>query len=238
MPLESPKPPDPILDEFRTLARMASSEIRHRPYPCPTIAINLPKAMDKPRKSLNRPKGVRIKVQSPSSASDGKRSNSSVIPIDGCLKQVLDKMAYIKSVSEQMVCCEGVRDFDMKSSNAVKIGSNVKDSSMQMEDFNMVDSTLSTDNVSVHNVADVEHVDDAHRGHHPPQPPLSSALAHVTYGDKSVEKYVGYSKLNYENYCFVTELNKSCEPKIEASKYTDWTDAMNEEMNALLRNDT
>ncbi|GKE12338.1 hypothetical protein Tco_1415889 [Tanacetum coccineum] len=41
------------------------------PYPCPTIAINLPKAMDKPRKSLNRPKGVRIKVQSPSSASAG-----------------------------------------------------------------------------------------------------------------------------------------------------------------------
>ncbi|GJV71147.1 zinc finger, CCHC-type containing protein [Tanacetum coccineum] len=282
--------------------RMASSEIRHRPYPCPTIAINLPKAMDKPRKSLNRPKGVQIKVQSPSSASavrvrfsnvfvltkvltndsslvdvgKGKRSNSSVIPIDDALTKVLDKMAYIKCVSEQMVFCEGVRDFDMKSSNAVKIGSNVKDSSMQMvtdcdkvendgsfingpvrkvndeydkqtigsdkvecrEDFNMVDSTLSTDNVSVHNVADVEHVDDAHRGHHPPQPPLSSALAHVTYGDKSVEKYVGYSKLNYENYCFVTELNKSCEPKIEASKYTDWTDAMNEEMNALLRNDT
>ncbi|GJU16390.1 hypothetical protein Tco_1144356 [Tanacetum coccineum] len=282
--------------------RMASSEIRHRPYPCPTIAINLPKAMDKPRKSLNRPKGVQIKVQSPSSASavrvrfsnvfvltkvltndsslvdvgKGKRSNSSVIPIDDALTKVLDKMAYIKCVSEQMVFCEGVRDFDMKSSNAVKIGSNVKDSSMQMvtdcdkvendgsvinglvrkvndeydkqtigsdkvecrEDFNMVDSTLSTDNVSVHKVADVEHVDDAHRGHHPPQPPLSSALAHVTYADKSVEKYVGYSKLNYENYCFVTELNKSCEPKIEASKYTDWTDAMNEEMNALLRNDT
>ncbi|GJW04800.1 hypothetical protein Tco_1563656 [Tanacetum coccineum] len=115
-------------------------------------------AMEKPRKSLNRPKGVRIKVQSPSSASDG----AVLKRLHGCLKQVLDKMAYIKSVSEQMVCCEGVRDFDMKSSNAVKIGSNVKDSSMQMEDFNMVDSTLSTDNVSVHNVADVEHVDDAH----------------------------------------------------------------------------
>ncbi|GJW95128.1 hypothetical protein Tco_0174800 [Tanacetum coccineum] len=182
MPLESPKPPDPILDEFRTLTGMASSEIRHRPYPCPTIAINLPKAMDKPRKSLNRPKGVQIKVQSPSSASavrvrfsnvfvlvdvgKGKRSNSSVIPIDDALTKVLDKMAYIKCVSEQMVFCEGVRDFDMKSSNAVKIGSNVKDSRSDKvecrEDFNMVDSTLSTDNVSVHKVADVEHVDDAH----------------------------------------------------------------------------
>ncbi|GJS25457.1 hypothetical protein Tco_0454089 [Tanacetum coccineum] len=181
MPLESPKPPDPILDEFR----MASSEIRHRPYPCPTIAINLPKAMDKPRKSLNRPKGVRIKVQSPSSASAGKRSNSSVIPIDDALTKVLDKMAYIKSVSEQMVCCEGVRDFDMKSSNAVKIGSNVKDSSMQMvTDCDKVENdgsfingpvrkvndeydkqTIGSDKVECRedfNMVDVEHVDDAH----------------------------------------------------------------------------
>ncbi|GJS62430.1 hypothetical protein Tco_0657214 [Tanacetum coccineum] len=59
----------------------------------------------------------------------------------------------------------------------------------------------------------------------------------VKYG---LEKYVGYSKLNYENYCFVTQLNKTREPKtyFEASKYSHWTDAMNQEMDALLRSGT
>ncbi|GKE66911.1 ribonuclease H-like domain-containing protein, partial [Tanacetum coccineum] len=59
----------------------------------------------------------------------------------------------------------------------------------------------------------------------------------VTYG---LEKYVGYSKLNSENFCFVTQLNKTRQPKtyFEASKYSYWTDAMNQEMDALLRNDT
>ncbi|GJR02561.1 ribonuclease H-like domain-containing protein [Tanacetum coccineum] len=54
-----------------------------------------------------------------------------------------------------------------------------------------------------------------------------------------LEKYVGYSKLNSENYCFITQLNINCEPKtfFEASKFPHWTDAMNSEMNALLRND-
>ncbi|GJU42877.1 ribonuclease H-like domain-containing protein, partial [Tanacetum coccineum] len=55
-----------------------------------------------------------------------------------------------------------------------------------------------------------------------------------------LEKYVGYSKLNSENYCFVTQLNKNCEPKsfFEASKFSHWTDAMNNEMDDLFRNDT
>ncbi|GKE96769.1 ribonuclease H-like domain-containing protein, partial [Tanacetum coccineum] len=55
-----------------------------------------------------------------------------------------------------------------------------------------------------------------------------------------IEKYVGYSKLNSENYCFITQLNKTREPKsyFEAVKYPHWTDAMNQEMNALLRNST
>ncbi|GJR07711.1 ribonuclease H-like domain-containing protein [Tanacetum coccineum] len=57
----------------------------------------------------------------------------------------------------------------------------------------------------------------------------------VKYG---LEKRVGYSKLDHENYCFVTHLNKNNEPKsyFEASKYPHWTDAMNQEMDALLRN--
>ncbi|GKE24076.1 ribonuclease H-like domain-containing protein, partial [Tanacetum coccineum] len=56
----------------------------------------------------------------------------------------------------------------------------------------------------------------------------------------SLEKYVGYSKLNSENFCFVTQLNKTREPKtyFEASKYSHWIDVINQEMNALLRNGT
>ncbi|GJX00809.1 ribonuclease H-like domain-containing protein [Tanacetum coccineum] len=59
----------------------------------------------------------------------------------------------------------------------------------------------------------------------------------VKYG---LEKYVGYSKLNSENLCFVTQFNKTREPKtyFEASNDFHWTDAMNQEMDALLRNGT
>ncbi|GJT33267.1 ribonuclease H-like domain-containing protein [Tanacetum coccineum] len=59
----------------------------------------------------------------------------------------------------------------------------------------------------------------------------------VKYG---LEKYAGYFKVNYEIFCFVSQLNKTREPKtyFEASKYSHWIDAMNQEMNALLRNGT
>ncbi|GJS35501.1 ribonuclease H-like domain-containing protein [Tanacetum coccineum] len=59
----------------------------------------------------------------------------------------------------------------------------------------------------------------------------------VKYG---LEKYVGYSKLNSKKICFISQLNKTREPKtyFEASKYSHWIDAMNQEMNALLRNGT
>nr|GEV04290.1 ribonuclease H-like domain-containing protein [Tanacetum cinerariifolium] len=55
---------------------------------------------------------------------------------------------------------------------------------------------------------------------------------------RRIEKYVGYSKLNSNNYCFVTQLNKNFEPESfsEASKFPHWIDAVNQEMNALLRN--
>ncbi|GKD80968.1 ribonuclease H-like domain-containing protein, partial [Tanacetum coccineum] len=57
----------------------------------------------------------------------------------------------------------------------------------------------------------------------------------VKYG---LEKYVGYLKINSKIFCFVTQLNKTREPKtyFEASKYSHWIDAMNQEMDALLRN--
>ncbi|GJS95882.1 ribonuclease H-like domain-containing protein [Tanacetum coccineum] len=57
----------------------------------------------------------------------------------------------------------------------------------------------------------------------------------VKYG---LEKYVGYSKLNSKKNCFISQLNKTREPKtyFEASKYSHWINAMNQEMSALLRN--
>ncbi|GKA65389.1 ribonuclease H-like domain-containing protein, partial [Tanacetum coccineum] len=59
----------------------------------------------------------------------------------------------------------------------------------------------------------------------------------IKYG---LERYVGYSKLTSENYCFTTELNKAFEPKTywEACKDQHWIEAMNKEMDALYRNDT
>ncbi|GKE18373.1 ribonuclease H-like domain-containing protein, partial [Tanacetum coccineum] len=59
----------------------------------------------------------------------------------------------------------------------------------------------------------------------------------VKYG---LEKYVNYSKLNSKNKCFVTELNKSVEPKNywEACKDQYWVEAINKEMDALYKNDT
>ncbi|GJW60703.1 ribonuclease H-like domain-containing protein [Tanacetum coccineum] len=61
--------------------------------------------------------------------------------------------------------------------------------------------------------------------------------SNVKYG---LERYVGYSNLTSENFCFVTELNKSFEPKNywEACKDQHWVEAMNKEMDALYRNDT
>ncbi|GKB21455.1 ribonuclease H-like domain-containing protein, partial [Tanacetum coccineum] len=55
-----------------------------------------------------------------------------------------------------------------------------------------------------------------------------------------LEKYVGYSKLNSENLCFVTQLNKTKKPKtyFKAYKYPHSTNAMNQEMDTLLKNGT
>ncbi|KAK1433709.1 hypothetical protein QVD17_10624 [Tagetes erecta] len=59
----------------------------------------------------------------------------------------------------------------------------------------------------------------------------------VKYG---IEKVVNYSNLSPENYCFVTNLNKSSQPKNfkEASNDPNWINAMNVEMQALLKNNT
>ncbi|KAJ0621525.1 putative RNA-directed DNA polymerase [Helianthus annuus] len=59
----------------------------------------------------------------------------------------------------------------------------------------------------------------------------------VKYG---LEKVLNYSKLSSENFCFVSSLNKSIEPKNfkEAVKDNNWVNAMNSEMEALNRNNT
>ena len=59
----------------------------------------------------------------------------------------------------------------------------------------------------------------------------------VKYG---LEKYVNYSNLDSANYCFTTQLNKLSEPQsfFVASKYPYWIDAMNDEIEALNKNDT
>ncbi|GJR20152.1 putative RNA-directed DNA polymerase [Tanacetum coccineum] len=55
-----------------------------------------------------------------------------------------------------------------------------------------------------------------------------------------LEKYVTYSNLNPTNYCFSTTLNKSSEPSSysEAVKNPNWVEAMNNEIEALNRNNT
>ncbi|GKE17606.1 ribonuclease H-like domain-containing protein, partial [Tanacetum coccineum] len=55
-----------------------------------------------------------------------------------------------------------------------------------------------------------------------------------------IEKHVNYSKLNTANYCFATTLNKSVEPTTyyDAVKYVRWVEAMNNEIEALIRNNT
>ncbi|KAF5767570.1 putative RNA-directed DNA polymerase [Helianthus annuus] len=59
----------------------------------------------------------------------------------------------------------------------------------------------------------------------------------VKYG---MEKVVNYSKLSFENKCFTSCLNKSIEPRnlYEAKNDSNWVTAMNEEMEALNRNNT
>ncbi|KAJ0818200.1 putative RNA-directed DNA polymerase [Helianthus annuus] len=59
----------------------------------------------------------------------------------------------------------------------------------------------------------------------------------VKYG---VEKVVNYASLSVDNLCFVSSLNKSVEPNSysEAIKDPRWIEAMNQEMEALNRNNT
>ncbi|GKA12174.1 ribonuclease H-like domain-containing protein, partial [Tanacetum coccineum] len=61
--------------------------------------------------------------------------------------------------------------------------------------------------------------------------------SNVKYG---IEKYVNYSKLDSVTLCFATTLNKSVEPSclFEALSDPNWVEAMNNEIEALNRNNT
>ncbi|KAI3508513.1 hypothetical protein L1887_23521 [Cichorium endivia] len=70
---------------------------------------------------------------------------------------------------------------------------------------------------------------------------LHSRFNDFNLDDKySINKVVTYSFLNEENKCFVSNLNKTVEPQnfLEASSDSDWVKAMNEELEALYRNNT
>ncbi|GJY20493.1 ribonuclease H-like domain-containing protein [Tanacetum coccineum] len=55
-----------------------------------------------------------------------------------------------------------------------------------------------------------------------------------------IEKHANYSKLSTMNFCFATNLNKFVEPKsyVEAAQDKHWVETMNNEMEALFRNNT
>ncbi|GKB70996.1 putative RNA-directed DNA polymerase [Tanacetum coccineum] len=59
----------------------------------------------------------------------------------------------------------------------------------------------------------------------------------VKYG---LKRFVNHSMLSFDNFVFVSNLNKSFEPSSfeEASKDVNWINAMNDEMHALYENDT
>ncbi|GJT88378.1 hypothetical protein Tco_1070095 [Tanacetum coccineum] len=166
MPVDSNKPPNPILEEFCTLTGISSSNISHKPF-VPNSDDGQPKARGRPKGVKNHIKSVKIKVQSSGSASagagailkrlrnsktvgkgrsrsesslldesNGKRSNSCNNPVDEVLSKVLDRISYDKSINSQMVFKEG-------PNNGVKVVSR--------------DPPLVSNDINKPTMADVEH---------------------------------------------------------------------------------
>ncbi|GKC21517.1 hypothetical protein Tco_1023667 [Tanacetum coccineum] len=101
MPLDIPKPPDPIVDDFCALTRMSPEGLTHAPY-VPSEGNKLSKQRGRPKGVKNRAKNVKIKVQSPGSAS---------VRADALLKR-LKKSKMTGKGSNQMMFKEGVSDGD------------------------------------------------------------------------------------------------------------------------------
>ncbi|GKE40762.1 hypothetical protein Tco_1464167 [Tanacetum coccineum] len=104
MPLDPTKPHDPILDDFNTLIGLSVDGLCHKPF-IPNGDANLPKPIGRHRGVKNRPKGIKLKVQSPGSAFVGagailkRLRNSKIVG--------KDRIAVDKDISKQMVFKEG-----------------------------------------------------------------------------------------------------------------------------------
>nr|GFD51384.1 RNA-directed DNA polymerase, eukaryota, reverse transcriptase zinc-binding domain protein [Tanacetum cinerariifolium] len=70
MSIDSNKPLDHILEEYITLTGMSSAGLSHKPF-VSSGESNPLRSRGRPRGVKNRLKSVKIKVQSPGSASDG-----------------------------------------------------------------------------------------------------------------------------------------------------------------------
>ncbi|PWA75907.1 hypothetical protein CTI12_AA236950 [Artemisia annua] len=146
MPIDPLKPPDPILEEFCTLTGMSSEGLKHSAIHRSDSKLSS-KPRGRPKGVKNR---VKHKVLSPGSASvgagailkrlrnskvegkgrsrsessplvrNGKRPNSSKSPVDDVLAKVLDKIAYDKNISNQMVFREGSNDSGMSGKKVIK----------------------------------------------------------------------------------------------------------------------
>ncbi|PWA66581.1 hypothetical protein CTI12_AA326130 [Artemisia annua] len=175
MPIDNPKPPDKILEEFCTLTGMAADGINHKPCG-PNDGSGSTRSRGRPKGVKNRPKV--IKVQSPGSASagagvilmrlrnsklpgkgrshyessplvgGGKRSNSSNSPINDALSKVLDRIAVDREISRHMVFREGSND-----SNAFgcKVSKDNSDCLISGNDGSFINTPLEVSKVEVAN---------------------------------------------------------------------------------------
>ncbi|GJT94359.1 hypothetical protein Tco_1089877 [Tanacetum coccineum] len=148
MPIDNNKPPDPILEEFSTLTGMSSKGLSHKafiPYDDSVIprsrgrpkgVKNMPKnvkiKVQSPRfapagagpilKRLCKSKmavlGRSLSDVAVIDEGHGKRPNSNISHVDEFLSKVLDRIAFDKNISKQMVFNIGVC-VDIKGSNSI-----------------------------------------------------------------------------------------------------------------------
>ncbi|GJQ96141.1 hypothetical protein Tco_0007280 [Tanacetum coccineum] len=156
-------------------------------------------------------------------------------------------MEYLVKISKKARILELKRRNIKKSDSDIQYASDSSHSSMPGEGVNIDDflsgnfrndSQSSDDTFAAHNEKGTQNLRRSSRHNVFPRYYDDFVIdSKVKYG---LEKYVNYSKLDAKNLCFVTQLNKNNKPKtsFEASKYSHWANAMNNEIDALLRNDT
>ncbi|GJW30771.1 hypothetical protein Tco_0047646 [Tanacetum coccineum] len=156
MPLDN-KPPDPILEEFSTLTGMSSKSLSH--IPVIPFGDSIPLGLEgfasagagailkRLRNSKMDGKGRSLSDSSSCEDVYGERPNSSSILIDEALSKVLDRIAYNKSVSKQMVFYEGICDSGNAASDLVN----------KFGHCSIDDPLLVSNDASKLTMADVEH---------------------------------------------------------------------------------